>query len=159
MSWAAKLAILLIAFSIGGAGGIKWQLGVQARATLAAADIAKSDAKQQQHLGDQAATNHAAALVAINQKLGDQRAYIAKLSGRDCLGAGTVGLLNGAGGEPVPAAASDPARAATAAATGAGLRFATEHDVAAAIAICRAGYAGLSSQLNQILDIEEARHP
>jgi len=161
MSWLnpSRWVLMLAIFAAGGATGIKWQLGVQARATLAAADIAKTDAKQQQHLGDRAAATHAAALVAINQKLGDQRAYIAKLSGRECFGAGTVGVLNGTSGESVPAAANDPARAAAAAAPGAGLRFATERDVAEAIAICRAGYAGLSSQINQILDIEDGRHP
>lgn len=157
MSWAAKLAILLAIFAAGGATGIKWQLGVQARATLAAADIAKTDARQQQHLGDQAAATHAAALVAINQKLGDQRAYIAKLSGRECFGAGTVGVLNAIGSDPVPATARDPTSAPAAAAPIASLRFATERDAAGAIAACRAGYAGLSSQLNQILDIEDGR--
>lgn len=159
MSWAAKLAILLIVFAAGGAGGIKWQQGVHARAALLAADIAVTDAKQQRSLADKSAAAHAAALVAINQKLGDQHAYIAKLSGRECLGAGTVGLLNGTGGEPVPATALDPASAPAAAAPSAGLRFATDRDVAEAIALCLAGYAGLSSQLNQILDIEDGRNP
>jgi hypothetical protein len=160
MSWAARLAILLAFFVAGGATGIKWQLGQQARIELAAAELRASDARQQRLLGDQAATAHAAALANVNQKLGNAREHIAKLSGRECLGAGpggTVGVLNAIGGESVPAAASEPAGAPGAAAPGAGVRFATERDVASAIAVCRAGYAGLSSQLNQILDIEAGR--
>lgn len=159
MSWAAKLVILLSIFGLGMAAGVKWQLGVQARADMLTAQVRALGAEKQRLAGDAAAINHAVALADINKKLGDQRAYIAKLSGRECLGAGTVGLLNGAGGEPVPAAASDPASAAAAVASSAGFRFATERDVADAIAGCRAGYAGLSSQLNQILDIEDGRDP
>lgn len=159
MSWAAKLLTLLLMFVAGSATGIKWQIGQQARADLAAADLRSSDARQQRLLGDKSATVHATALATINQKLGDAREHITKLSGRECLGAGTVGMLNSIGGEPVPAAASEPAGAPSTAAAGGGLRFATERDAAAAIATCRAGYAGLSSQLNQILDIEDRRSP
>jgi hypothetical protein len=159
VSWAARLIILLALFAVGGAAGIKWQIGQQARIDLAAADLRASDVRQQRLLGDKAATNHSAALATINNKLGDAREKIALLSGRECFDAGTVGMLNHIGGEPVPAAASEPAGAPGATATGAGLRFATERDAAAAIATCRAGYAGLSSQLNQILDIEDRRSP
>ena len=159
MSWAAKIIILLIVFVAGSAMGIKWQLGVQARADVLAAEARATDAKQQRNFGDQAAATHAAALAAINQKLGSANAYISKLSGRECLDGHTVGVLNNIGGEPMPDAALDAAGSPTAVAAGAGLRFATERDVAGAIATCRAGYAGLSSQLNQILDIEDGRNP
>jgi hypothetical protein len=159
MSALAKLAILLIIFAAGGAMGIKWQMGVQARADVATAEARASDAKQQRSFDDKAATTHAAALAAINKKLGDSRAYITKLSDRECLGARTVSLLNGTGDQPVPAAASEPESSTTTIAAGRGLRFSTERDVAGAIAICRARYAEVSSQVNQILDIEEARNP
>ena len=159
MSWAAKLVILLAIFVAGAAVGIKWQLGVQARADVLIEQVRALDAEKQRLAGDAAAINHAVALAAINQKLGSANAYISKLSGRECLGAGAVGMLNSIGGDAVPAAAIDPAGSPPAAAPGDGLRFATERDVAGAIAVCRAGYAGLSSQLNQILDIEEKRNP
>jgi len=159
MSALAKLAIVLIIFAAGGAVGIKWQLGVQARADVATAEARASDAKQQRSFEDKAATTHAAALAAINQKLGDARAYITKLSSRECLSAGTVSMLNGTGDKPVPAAAGEPESSTTTVAAGGGLRFATERDVAGAIATCRARYAEVSSQVNQILDIEDGKHP
>lgn len=157
MSWAAKFAIFLIFFIAGGAAGVKWQLGVQARAELAASDLRASDARQQRIFGDKASTTHAAALAVINNKLGDAREEIALLSGRECLDARTVGMLNDIGREPVPASAREPASAASALAAGGGLRFATERDAASAIAVCRARYAEVSSQVNQILDVEDAR--
>ena len=52
MSWAAKLLTLLLMFVAGSATGIKWQIGQQARADLAAADLRASDARQQRLLGD-----------------------------------------------------------------------------------------------------------
>lgn len=159
MSALAKLAILLIIFAAGGTTGIKWQLGVRARADLTTAEARASDAKQQRSFDDKAATTHAAALAAINQKLGDSRAYTAKLSDRECLVARTVSLLNDIGDQPVPAAAGEPESSTTTVAAGGGLRFATERDVAGAIAICRARYAEVSSQVNQILDIEDGKHP
>jgi hypothetical protein len=154
-----QAAIAAMIFAAGGAGGIKWQQGVQARAELAAATVRASDAKRQIKVNDKAAGDHAAALTTINNQLGGARAHIAKLSGRECLGAGTVGVLNAIGDQPVPAAAVDASGPAAAAAASFGLRFATESDVAGAIAICRARYAEVASQVNQILDIEEARFP
>lgn len=153
-----QLAIAAIIFVAGGAGGIKWQVGVQARAELAAADARASEAKKQIKVSDAAATTHAAALATVNNKLGDAREKIALLSGRECLAADTVSLLNAIGGEPVPAAAGQFEGAPPAPAAGGGLRFATERDAAGAIAVCRARYAEVASQVNQILDIEEARH-
>jgi hypothetical protein len=123
-------------------------------AEIKARDI---DAERQRLAGDQAATAHAAALAVINQKLGDSRAYIAKLSGRECLGAGTVSMLNNISDQPVPAAAGESEGPAATVTAGRGLRFATERDVAGAIAVCRARYAEVSSQVNQILDIEDVR--
>ncbi|MDO8778116.1 MAG: hypothetical protein Q7K57_57240 [Burkholderiaceae bacterium] len=159
MSWAVQAAIAALIFAAGGAGGAKWQLGVQARADLAAADVRASDSKQQIKVIDRAAGVHVAALATVNNQLGDAREHIAKLSGRECLGAGTVSVLNAIGDQPVPAAAVDAASAPAALASGGGLRFATDRDTAGAIAICRARYAEVASQVNQILDIEDARHP
>ena len=159
MSALAQLAIALVIFAAGGAGGIKWQLGVQARAELAAAEVRASEAKRQIKVIDRAAGEHVTALAKINTKLGDAREKIALLSGRECLDADTVGVLNAIGGEPVPAAASEPAGPPATIATGGGIRFATERDTAGAIAFCRARYAEVSGQTNQILDIEAARSP
>ena len=158
MSWAAQAVIAALIFMAGGAGGIKWQLGVQARAELAAADLRARDGAQQVKVSDQAATAHVATLANINNKLGDAREKIALLSGRECFDAGTLGVLNAIGDQPVPVTASESAGPAPAVASGGGLRFATDRDAAGAIAICRARYAEVSSQINQILDIEEARH-
>ena len=159
MSWAVQLVLALAVFAAGGATGIKWQVGVQARAALAAADAHADDARMQIKAGNLAAENHAAALAAINNKLGNAREKIALLSGRECLDARTVGMLNDIGREPVPAAPGEPASAPETLAAGGNIRFATERDTASAIAVCRASYAEVSSQVNQILDIEDERAP
>ena len=135
------------------------------RAEQTAAAARESDARQQRHFADQAAARHAAALATLNTQLGDARARIARLSDRPCLSAGTVRMLNNIGaptglGVRTPAAnpaGAPPAPAAPAPDDAPG--YATERDTAEHIAICRARYAELSSQLNQILDIEDKRHP
>lgn len=158
MSILARLALLAVVFVAGGAMGIKWQLGVQARADVAAADARMAEARVQFKAADRAAGKQADRLAKINNQLGDAREKIAALSGRQCLDADTVRMLNAVGGEPVPAAASEPAREATAAATGTGIRpYATERDAAGYIALCRARYAEVAGQLNAVLDIEDAR--
>lgn len=157
MSIWAKLVLLVVVFVAGIATGIKWQLGVQARADLAAADARMADAKLQFRVADKAAGQHAKTLDKINNQLGDAREKIALLSGRECLDADTVGMLNTIGSEPVPTAASEPSGEADSASSGAIYRFATERDTAGYIALCRAKYAELSDQLNQVLDVEDAR--
>ena len=159
MSWAIQAALAALIFAFGAAGGIKWHAGQDAIAAQAADEARQSDAKQQRQFGDKAATSHATALAIINTKLGDAREKIASLSGRECLDAGTVSVLNAIGAESVPAAASEPAGTTATPSSGVGIRFATERDTAGAIALCRARYAELSSQTNQILDIEAARFP
>ena len=154
-----QIVIAAVLFAAGGATGIKWQLGVQARAQLAAADARATDAKQQIKAIDKASAAHVATLANINNQLGNAREQIAKLSGRECFSAGTVRLLNAIGSEPGAAAASQPASAPAAAAPAGDERFATEADTARAIAICRASYSAVAGQLNQILDIEDKRHP
>lgn len=159
LSWPAQLAIALAIFVAGGAAGIKWHAGQDAIADLAAAEARATEARRQIKAADQDAATHARALANINNQLGTAREKIAMLSGRECLSADTVGMLNDIGSEPVPASAREPASAPAAPAAGDGIRYATERDTASAIAICRARYAEVASQVNQILDIEEARHP
>jgi len=158
VSWAAQAVIAALIFAAGGAGGIKWQQGVQARAELAAADTRASEAARQIKVIDQSALAHVTALANINNQLGNAREKIATLSGRECFDAGTVGVLNAIGDQPVPATAGQSESAPPALASGSGLRYSTDRDAAGAIAICRARYAEVASQVNQILDIDEARH-
>jgi len=164
--WAYVLALLVGA---GGAAWGTWQVqewrwtantAAQREAEHQARD---SDARQQRRFADQAAGVHARTVATLNTKLGDARAQIALLSDRQCLDAGTVRLLNGIGasglgvrspsGESAGAAAAAAGLAADGAATG----YASERDTAGHIALCRARYAEVSGQLNQILDIEDAR--
>ncbi|WP_428001786.1 hypothetical protein [Acidovorax sp.] len=142
------------------------QLQRQEAASLAEA-ARQSDALQQRKFSDTAAGAHARTVATLNQQLGDARAHAATLSPhRQCLDAGTVRLLNATGRVPggvgLRASASHLAGAATAPAgpgadAGAGDAFASERDTAAHIATCRAGYAALADQVNQILDIEDQR--
>lgn len=159
MSLFAQLAIALALFAAGLASGIKIHAGMDAQRELVEAQVRASDAKRQIRVIDQAAGQHAATVAALSNQLGNAREKIALLSGRECLDAGTVGMLNDIGGEPMRAPAGHPAGAPAAPATGGDVRFATERDTAGAISICRARYTEVSSQLNKILDIEDARHP
>ncbi|SFB97020.1 hypothetical protein SAMN05216344_106139 [Polaromonas sp. OV174] len=151
MSWPLQLVLALAIFAAGGAAGIKYHVGVDAQRELAAKDLRESDARQQRQFNDTAAGKHATAVATISNQLGNAREKIAQLSGRSCLDAGTVGMLNAIGRESMRAAAREPAGTAQAAAT--------DRDVSTAIATCRAGYGEIESQLNQILDIEDRRHP
>lgn len=123
-----------------------------------------SDARQQRRFNDQAAGVHARTVATLNTQLGDARAHIARLSDRQCLDAGTVRLLNGIGasGLGVRAPAGQSAGAAAAAAglgsDDAAAGYASVRDTAGHIALCRARYAEVSEQLNQILDIDGRRH-
>lgn len=146
-------------FLAGSAAGIKWHAGQDAIAAQAAAKAREKDIDDQRKAGDKAAFRQADRLATINNQLGDARGKIARLSGRECLSADTVGLLNSIGADPVRTTASEPAGMPAAAAADQGLRFATDSDTADAIAICRAKYTGVSGQLNEILDLEERRHP
>lgn len=152
----AWLAMVLV-FVLGGWAGVQWQRGTQARADAASAEARAADSRRQIRIMDTAAGQHAAALKSLNTQLGAARVQIQTLSGRECLDGATVGLLNDIGDPPLRAPAGDPDRAPPAAAAGGGLRYTSDIDAAHAIGTCRAGYAALSSQLNQILDIEQAR--
>lgn len=150
------LALVLV-FALGGWAGVQLQRGTQARADAASAEARAADSRRQIRTMDTAAGQHAAALKSLNTQLGAARAQIQTLSGRECLDAGTVGVLNDIGDQPLRAPARDPDRAPPAPAAGSGLRYTSDIDAAHAIATCRAGYAALSSQLNKILDIEATR--
>ncbi len=159
MSLLAQLALALAIFVAGAAGGIKWHAGQDAVAAQAAAELRRSDELQQRKFADQAAGSHAQALAKINNQLGTAREKIASLSGRECFGADTAGVLNNVGADAGPTAAGQPASQAAAVAAGTGLRYTSDRDAAGYIALCRARYSEVASQLNQILDIEDQRHP
>lgn len=160
------IAAAAIIFAAGTGVGVKFHAGLVAQDALKAREAQESDARQQRALGDRKAVDHAGALVNLNNQLGVAREQIARLSGRSCLGAGTVSVLNATGVIKGGAAAGNPADPPAAAAAGTGngnagggLRVSTDRDVAGYIALCRTRYAELAHQLNQILDIEERRHP
>ncbi len=147
----------------------EWRHGAIDAKRLAAAaaerDAQDREAESQREYNQVRAGMHAAALAGLNTQLGDARAHIATLSTtRRCLGAGTVGLLNGIGKPPglaLRATAGQPAGAAQAAAGSAAddaaAGYASESDTAGHIATCRAWYGEVESQLNKIIDIEERR--
>lgn len=161
------VAALVLAGALFGAGmwtGDAWRQGRAAVAAQAAQRDAAQARRSLARFADARATQHAVTVRSINKQLGVAYARIAKLSGRDCLDPGTVGVLNDIGGADVRAAAGEPDGAPGAAAggggdgeSGAGLRFSTDRDLARAIAVCRGRYAEVSGQLNGILDIEERR--
>ena len=161
--WAYVLALLVGA---GGAAWGTWQVQEWRWTANTAAQreaehqARESDARQQRRFADQAAGAHARTVATLNNRLGDARAQIALLSDRQCLDAGTVRMLNniGASGLGVRTPAANPASAPPApAAPAADDAYASERDTAEHIAICRASYAAVSDQLNQILDIEDER--
>lgn len=163
--WAYVLALLVGA---GGAAWGTWQVQEWRWTANTAAQreaehqARESDARQQRRFADQAAGAHARTVATLNNRLGDARAQIALLSDRQCLDAGTVRMLNniGASGLGVRAPAGQPAGAPAAAAAPApddAPGYASQRDTAEHIAICRASYAEVSDQLNQILDIEDER--
>lgn len=115
-------------------------------------ELRAADLRQDRQLVDLAAGRHAAELAHINTQLGGARAQIANLSGQRCLDAGTVRVLNDIGADVELRAPAVDAEGAAAAA-------ASDRDVADALATCRAAYAVVRSQVIQILDIEDKRHP
>lgn len=161
------VGIVAAALASGGTWRVQeWRHGaIEAKrlnAERVAKDAADSDARQQRLFNDTAAGRHAADLAGLNTQLGDARARIALLSStRQCLDAGTVRLLNDigkpAGGLGLRTPAGKPAGAAATAAGSGDDAGASEQATAQQIAVCRSGYAALSSQVNRILDIEERR--
>lgn len=126
-----------------------------------AADLKR---KVERKTADTAAVAHATALEKLNTQLGGAHAQIALLSRRQCLDAGTVRMLNdigvaAPGAGDVRAVAGDSSSAAPTPAPAAhdAAGYASERDVAEAVADCRGRYVELASQLDQILDIEGSR--
>lgn len=165
------LATALVAAALAFAGGWRvqdWRYGAKEAQRLDAERIERDKQDQQaeadRDFNQTRAGLHAAALAGLNTQLGDARAHIATLSAtRACLGAGTVGLLNGIG-KPAGLSLRAPAGqldGAAAAAAGPEIDatpgYASERDTAEHIAVCRARYAEVAGQLGQILDIEERR--
>jgi len=159
MSWALQLVLAIAIFVGGMAAGIKYHVGVVAQRDLAAARLVESDKIQQRKFSDVASGKHAGALSKLSNQLGAAREKIASLSGRECLDFSTAGVLNAIGEQPGGAAAGQPAGAPKDAPAVGDLRYSTDRDVASFIAACRSQYGEVSSQLNQILDIEDRRHP
>lgn len=162
-------AILTAALAFAGAWRLQeWRWGAKEAARLDAERIERDEQDRQaeadRDFNQTRAGLHAAALAGLNTQLGDARAHIATLSAtRACLGAGTVGLLNGIG-KPSGLALRAPAgQLDGAAATAAGPEidappgYASERDTAEHIAVCRARYAEVADRLDKIIDIEERR--
>lgn len=184
-SWAVRVAAAALPYVLVGAlaGGLagagawhlqgqRWQARYDREALVRAGEevlaMAEAEAirESQRDQAGAAAMAHATELASINEQLGDAYAHIATLSDRQCLGAGTVRVLNSIAPGPtghgdVRAAAGNPSGAAPtpspAAHDAARDEYASERDVSEFIAACRAQYGEVSSQLNQILDIEDAR--
>ncbi len=141
----ASLAAAVIGLALGGWFGIEWQQG---REALAREDM-QAELDRLTAQGNDIALIHANNTAALSAQLGNTRAKLNSLTtGRDCLSADAVRLLNSAPAG-VPAAAPEPASAPAAAAT--------DRDVGDALAICRGEYSKLAGQMNAILDIEDAR--
>ena len=90
-------AAMLVAAALAGAGTYKVMDNAQRAEAAArlederlASELRETDARQQRRFGDIGAGQHATALASINNKLGDARAHIARLSDRQCLGADTT---------------------------------------------------------------------
>lgn len=138
----AGLTLAVAALSF--AAGIRWEEGASAIALKAVREEARKAAEK----ADKGGIEHAETVDRLNRQLNTTRGQLHALTtGRICLDAPAVRLLNAIGG--VPAAASQP--------TGEAHAFASDRDVGNALADCRAEHAKLSSQLNKILDIEDER--
>lgn len=144
--------LLAIGIFVGGMTvGSEWRQGRDAVAQQKIEHTAALEKLKDEHTLDMVGMQNANDLAALNKQLGDARAQLGTLTtGRSCLNAPAVRVLNAVGPAPSPQpAASQPASPPGA--------FATDRDVGDFIAICRGQYAAVSSQLNAILDIEDAR--
>lgn len=160
-SLAMRLLFALLAFSAGIIVGIDYHQGKVAEDKLEAVNDSIEMSRLVRQMMDAKAMTHAQTIRKLSTQLGDARATIAKLESRDCLDPGTVGMLNAIGvpadGPPADQPQGQAGATASNKGDGVGLRYSTNRDLADALAICRAGYEGLASQLNQILDIEDRR--
>lgn len=125
--------------------GVEWQQGREAIAL----EKARQELREQTDRANKVAITYAENTALFNRKLGDTRAQLSRLTtGRICLHADVVRMLNHDAG--VPAATGEP--------TGAPAAAASDQDVADGIAICRGEHAKLAAQLNAILDIEDRKN-
>lgn len=143
---------LILAAVLGFAGGWEWRDGAHAKAELRLQQERARALKAMEAQQDRTSLAYANRVSELAQNLGDARVKLySRTSGKPCLSAGAVSLLNDIGPPLyVPVAAGQPASSPAASAT--------DRDVADALAICRSGYVRLSEQVNAILDIEDARH-
>ena len=141
-----------LAALLGFAGGWEWRDGVHAKAELRLQQERARALKAMEAQQDRTSLAYANRVSELAQNLGDARVKLySRTSGKPCLSAGAVSLLNDIGPPLyVSVAAGQPASSPAASAT--------DRDVADALAICRGGYVRLSEQVNAILDIEDARH-
>jgi hypothetical protein len=131
--------------------GERFQRGQDAIAADAQQKKYDDKLKEVQAVADAASLEHAQVIDQLNRQLGDARAQVRSLTtGRACLTADAVGVLNAIGASTrVPAAASGAASAPQG--------VATDRDVGDALAVCRGEYAKVKDQLDAILDIEDKR--
>ena len=143
---------LILAALLGFGVGWEWRDGVHAKAELRVQQERARALKAMEAQQDATSLTYANRVSELAQNLGDARVKLySRTSGKPCLDAGAVSMLNDIGPRlHVPAVAGQPANPSAAAAS--------DRDVADALAICRSGYARLSEQVNSILDIEDARH-
>lgn len=95
----------------------------------------------------------------LKTQLSDAQQQLAQLTtGRRCLSAAAVRVLNRTGRVPAPTAAPAEAPGTPEGSPDDGPeQYATDHDAAIALAECRTQYGVVSDQLNKIIDIELER--
>ena len=146
--FAAKLIFPLLVAAFCFWLGVQWQQGVDAKALAAQQAVVEVLRADQENT----AMAHAQTEHLLSIQLGDARAQLrSHATGRPCLSAADVGVLNNLGAAGVPAAPSQPPHESGASAT--------DQDVGDALAVCRSEYARIADQLNSILKIEDRRHP
>lgn len=151
------LGLLAVALTHLAAYAFGWQAHArdeaERRATSRAALI-ELEAKYRKQ-GEQ----HAEVVRILNEDLDEAHAQLARLTtGRRCLDAPAVRVLNRTGRVPAPAARADETPTAPEGPPDDGPeQYATDFDAAAAIAECRTQYAAVADQLNKIIDIEQER--
>jgi hypothetical protein len=141
----ALLISSAVSLALGAWGGIEWRLGREAIALKEA----RAELKKLADTANDIALTYAGNTARLDRKLGDARVRLRDLTtGRDCLSADAVRLLNAGAG--VSSATTEPAGPPAAAAT--------DRDVGDALALCRGEHAKLAAQLNAILDIEDRKN-
>lgn len=145
MNLPAAATAAAVCFAAGAYAGVEWQQGRDAVALLAA----QAANQRVERLAGTITEAYVENISTLSRQLGDARVQLRGLtSGRDCLPAAAVSVLNSTGNLPSSPVGAAPTPAAAA----------TDRDVGDALAICRGEYSKLAEQLNRILDIEDMRH-